>query len=254
MTNVQLRLEEGIRMVIDAGSVAQFSALLANQTRAVMCLALIDGRAWTVVELAAHAQVVRSTASEHATALVQAGLLVEERQGRHRYLRLADADVAALVEGLTSAVANPAPQPSSLSGVRAARDLAAARTCYDHLAGTLGVAVYDALVGRGLIDTDFGLALTSAGREWFADLAGDIAVRPGGSRPLLRTCLDWTERRHHLGGHLGAVLHHQLSERGWVIRSTRHRAVALTDAGADALSNLLDLNLRSPAAAKHITR
>lgn len=234
-------------MVVDAGSVAKFAALLGEPTRATMCLALIDGRAWTLAELAAHTDVARSTASEHVTALVESGLLAEERQGRHRYLRLADPDVAALVEDLTAAVGQPAPRPSSLRGVRAARELAAARTCYDHLAGALGVSLYDGLVGKDLLDAGAGLALTSAGRDWFADLAGETALRPHGSRPLVRTCLDWTERRHHLGGALGAVLHHQLVERGWVVPSARHRAVAVTDAGANALHHMLGLDLRTAA-------
>jgi DNA-binding transcriptional ArsR family regulator len=216
-----------------------------------MCLALIDGRAWTVVELAAHADVARSTASEHATALVEAGLLVQERQGRHRYLRLAAPDVAAMVENLVGAVGHPAPRPFSLRGVRAARDLAAARTCYDHLAGTLGVSLYDGLVANDLLDASAGLALTPAGRDWFAELAGETALRPRGARPLIRTCLDWTERRHHLSGTLGAVLHEQLSERGWVVPSARHRAVTLTDAGAKALHDLLRLDRHPPMTAAH---
>lgn len=230
-------------MVVDAGSVAKFAALLGEPTRATMCLALIDGRAWTVAELAAHADVARSTASEHATAVVESGLLAEERQGRHRYLRLADPDIAALVEDLTATVGQPTPPPSSLRGVRAARDLAAARTCYDHLAGALGVSLYDRLVANDLLDPSAGLALTSAGRDWFSDLAGETALRRRGSRPLVRTCLDWTERRHHLGGTLGAVLHHQLVERGWIVPSARHRAVAVTDAGVNALHHLLGVDL-----------
>lgn len=239
-------------MLIDADSVARFSALLGDPTRATMCLALIDGRAWTVVELAAHADVARSTASEHATTLVEAGLLAEERQGRHRYLRLADPDIARLIEDLGGAVGHPAPSPLSLRGVRAARELAAARTCYDHLAGTLGVSLYDGLVANDLIDPGAGLALTPAGRDWFIDLAGEIAVRPRGSRPLVRTCLDWTERRHHLGGALGAALHRQMVDRGWVVPSPRHRAVTLTDAGADALHHLLGLDLHPIVASAHI--
>lgn len=236
-------------MVVDAGSVAKFAALLGEPTRATMCLALIDGRAWTVGELAAHADVARSTASEHATALVETGLLAEERQGRHRYLRLADPDIAALVEDLTATVGRPARPPSSLRGVRAARDLAAARTCYDHLAGALGVSLFDRLVANELLDPSAGLALTSAGRDWFSDLAGETALRRRGSRPLVRTCLDWTERRHHLGGTLGAVLHHQLVERGWIVPRARHRAVAVTDAGANALHHLLGLDVRTEGTA-----
>lgn len=233
-------------MDVDAGSVAAFAALLADRTRAGICLALIDGRAWTAGELAAHTGVARSTASEHLTALVCAGLLAEERQGRHRYVRLAGPGIAALVEDLAGAVGTPRP-PASLRSARAAGELAAARTCYDHLAGALGVALFDALVGADLVRTRDGLALTGPGREWFTGLAGETALRARGSRPLLRTCLDWTERRPHLGGRLGAVLHRELLRREWVVPLPRHRAVRLTPVGATGLADLLGRDLGVPA-------
>lgn len=232
--------------VLTAGSVAAFAALLADRTRAAICLALIDGRAWTAGELAAHAGVARSTASEHLTALVGAGLLAQERQGRHRYVWLAGPEVATLVEDIAG-VAGTARPSSSLRSVRAAGELAAARTCYDHLAGTLGVALFDALVDGGLVRTRDGLTLTGPGREWFVGLAGEAALHARGSRPLLRTCLDWTERRPHLGGHLGAVLHRELRRREWVVPSARHRAVRLTPAGEAGLSDLLGPSYTGPA-------
>ncbi|GAA3248137.1 winged helix-turn-helix domain-containing protein [Pseudonocardia petroleophila] len=233
-------------MDVDAGSVAAFAALLADRTRAGICLALIDGRAWTAGELAAHTGVARSTASEHLTALVSAGLLAEERQGRHRYVRLAGPGIAALVEDLAGAVGTPRP-PVSLRSARAAGELSAARTCYDHLAGALGVALFDALVGADLVRTRDGLALTGPGREWFTGLAGETALWARGSRPLLRTCLDWTERRPHLGGRLGAVLHRELLRREWVVPLPRHRAVRLTPVGATGLADLLGRDLGVPA-------
>lgn len=232
------------RDVLTADSLARFAAVLADRSRAGICLALLDGRAWTAGELARHVGVARSTASEHLTVLVSAGLLAEERQGRHRYLRLADPETAQLVEDLAAAVGVPG-RPSSLRAARAAGQLAAARTCYDHLAGVLGVRLFDALVDAELINARNGLALTSAGRVWFADLAGAGALHPSGTRPLVRTCLDWTERRSHLGGSLGAALCHQLLERAWITRTAQHRGVTLTPTGAQALADRLNLDLRA---------
>lgn len=230
-----------------AASLASLAALLAHPSRAGVCLALLDGRAWTAGELARHVGIAPSTASEHLGLLVGSGLLTEERQGRHRYLRLAGPETAQLVEDLAAAAGRPA-APTSLRAVRAARDLAAARTCYDHLAGALGVALFDALVARELIAVRDGLTLTPAGRDWFADLAGPDEVRPRGRRPLLRTCLDWTERRSHLGGSLGAVLCEHLLARGWLTRSSsRHRAVSLTASGAEELDRRLGLDTRELA-------
>ena len=165
-------------------------------------------------------------------------------KARHRYLRLADPQTAQLVEDLAATVGT---RPAILAAraARAAGQLAAARTCYDYLAGVLGVSLFDALVDAELINTRNGLALTSSGRVWFADLAGAGALRPCGTRPLVRTCLDWTERRSHLGGSLGAALCHQLLERAWITRSAQHRGVTVTPTGAQALADRLNLDLQA---------
>lgn len=229
-------------MILAPESVARFAGLLADRSRAAMCLALMDGRAWTAGELARQAGIAPPTASEHLTQLVQAGVLAEERQGRHRYLRLAGPDIARLIEDLALAAGQPAPA-RSLRTVRAAQDLAAARTCYDHLAGALGVWLFDALVANGLLATADGLALTTAGRSWFTDLAGPDALRPARSRPLVRSCVDWTERKSHLAGALGAVLHQQLVGRSWVRPCPGSRAVRITPIGELALGELLGASL-----------
>lgn len=226
-----------------AESLARFAGLLADRTRAAMCLALLDGRAWTAGELARHAGVAPSTASDHLTLLVGAGLLAEQRQGRHRYVRLADPETAQTVEDL-AAIVSEVGQSSSLRTVRAAAQLAAARTCYDHIAGALGVALFDALVDAELIDQRRGLALTPTGHAWFSDLTGGPAVLGAtGPRPLVRACLDWTERRSHLGGAVGALLCSELHVRGWLTRSSTNRSVALTSAGRDGLRGLVGLNM-----------
>jgi DNA-binding transcriptional ArsR family regulator len=240
-------------VLFTAESIARFAGLLADRSRAAMCLALLDGRAWTAGELARHAGVGRSTASEHLTLLVEGGLLAEERQGRHRYLRIADQQTAQLVEDLALAAGQPA-RPNSLRTVRAAEQLATARTCYDHLAGDLGVTLFDALVAKELIAVKDGVVLTPAGRAWFTDLFGDASLRVRGSRPLLRTCLDWTERRHHLGGVLGAVLCHEFFENAWITRAKHPRALTVTPAGSRALSDLLGVNIPATAGSTGVRR
>lgn len=232
-------------MILAPESVAHFASLLADRSRAAMCIALLDGRAWTASELASYAGVARPTASGHLNQLVEAGVLAEERQGRHRYLWLASSQVAQLIEDV-AVVAGQAAPPRSLRSVRAAGDLAAARTCYDHLAGALGVQMFDALVDANLVAVADGVALTEAGRSWFTDLAGPQALRQSRSRPLVRVCLDWTERRHHLGGALGAVLYRQFTARGWVSQRPGSRAVRVTPSGEQALGHLLGLRIVPP--------
>ena len=229
-------------MILAPESVARFASMLADRSRAAMCLALLDGRAWTAGELARHAGIAAPTASEHLNQLVRTGLLAEERQGRHRYVRLAGTEIAQLLEDLAAAAGEPA-LPRSLRMVRAADDLAAARTCYDHLAGTLGVWLFEAMVADRLLGTADGLVLTTAGRSWFTDLAGPEALRPSKSRPLVRSCLDWTERRSHLAGTLGAVLCQQFLSRSWVRPCSGSRAVRITAQGELAIGELLGAEL-----------
>jgi DNA-binding transcriptional ArsR family regulator len=227
-------LRQDARVPLSPDSIARVAGLLADRTRASMCLALLDGRAWTAAELARHAGVARSTASEHLTSLVAAGVLAERRQGRSRYLQLAGPEVAAALEDL-GALAGERARPASLRSARAEARLAEARTCYDHLAGRLGVTVFDTLVGRGLLATRDGLTVTPDGRRWFAEVCGE--EEPLGRRPLVRTCLDWTERRSHLGGALGAALLRAALAEGWVSRvAALPRALTVSAAGARVLT------------------
>ncbi|MFF0485611.1 ArsR/SmtB family transcription factor [Streptomyces sp. NPDC004435] len=217
-----------------ASDLAAFAALFAEESRAAMLLALLDGRAWTAGELARHARVAPSTATEHLGKLVAGGVLTEERQGRHRYVRLAGPGIAHLVEEL-AALAGPGADepPRSLAAVNAGRAMARGRTCYDHLAGRLGTAVTDALTARGLLRQDTGFALTDRGLEWFAGLGIPLATT--GRRPLARGCLDWTERRPHLAGLAGAALCAHALDTGWCVRIGSGRAVKVTPAGERAL-------------------
>ncbi|GHG07965.1 ArsR/SmtB family transcription factor [Streptomyces hydrogenans] len=217
-----------------ASELAAFAALFAEESRAAMLLALLDGRAWTAGELARHARVAPSTATEHLGKLVAGGVLTEERQGRHRYVRLAGPGIAHLVEELAARAGPGADEaPRSLAAVNAGRAMARGRTCYDHLAGRLGIAVTDALTARGLLRQDTGFALTDRGLAWFSDL-GIPLVRKG-RRPLARGCLDWTERRPHLAGTAGAALCAHALDSGWCVRIGSGRAVKVTPAGERAL-------------------
>ncbi|MFJ9177470.1 ArsR/SmtB family transcription factor [Streptomyces sp. NPDC102360] len=220
-----------------APRLAALASLIADETRAACLLALLDGRAWTAGELARHAGVAASTASEHLGKLVAGGLLAEERQGRHRYLRLADAQVAQLLEGLAGyAVPDGGERPATLRAASARTAMARGRTCYDHLAGRLGITVTDAMVERGLLRPDAdssAFALTDAGHGWFRALG--VPLEPGPRRPLVRGCLDWTERRLHLAGRAGAALCAHAFAAGWVERIGSERAVRVTGAGERAL-------------------
>ncbi|WP_447004141.1 ArsR/SmtB family transcription factor [Saccharothrix isguenensis] len=220
-----------------ADDLANLAALLADRSRARFLLALMDGRAWTSGELADAAGVAPSTASEHLTRLVHGGLLVERRQGRHRYVQLAGPKQARLLEDLLGYLGPAEPTGRTLRASAADQALRRGRTCYDHLAGRLGVAITDAMTARGLLTDE--PAVTDDGLAWFeVELA---FTPPATRRPLARACLDWTERRSHLAGTAGAHVCAHLHARDWVRRIGTGRAVRLTPTGRTALRDLLGL-------------
>ncbi|MGW5128420.1 ArsR/SmtB family transcription factor [Streptomyces sp. NPDC004069] len=225
---------------VEGPDLAALAGLLADSTRAGFCLALLDGRAWTAIELARHVGVAASTATEHLNLLVTGGLLAQERQGRHRYVRLADPATAELIENLGSMAPRRAAPPDSLPAVNRSRALARARTCYDHLAGALGVAITTAMTDRGLLDWEQGLTLTGNATAWLDELG--IAVPPNKRRPPVRSCLDWTERRPHLAGTVGAAVCRHAFDSGWIARIGTGRAVVLTDTGRRAFRDHLGLS------------
>ncbi|MET9019297.1 winged helix-turn-helix domain-containing protein [Actinopolymorpha sp. NPDC004070] len=211
---------------------ARIAGLLADRSRAAMLLAMFDGRAWTASELARAAEIAPSTASEHLARLVSGGLATVVTQGRHRYYRLAGTEIAEAIEPLLL-IAPPTPV-TSLRAASRGRALAAARTCYDHLAGRAGVALADALRARGIL-TDDGPTLTPAGRDALTEFGVDVAGLARGRRPLVRDCLDWTERRSHLAGAVGAALTERLFALEWLTRVGTGRGVRVTGAGEDGL-------------------
>jgi DNA-binding transcriptional ArsR family regulator len=211
--------------------VARAAQLLADPSRAAMLTLLLDGRAYPAGALAQAAGIGRPAASAHLQKLIAAGLIEVDRQGRHRYHRITRAEVAQAVEAL-AAIAPPVPV-RSLRQSTLARQLATARTCYDHLAGRAGVALRVTLLDHGVL-TDGPLAVSEIGGGRLAALGVDTEALARERRPLVRDCLDWTERVPHLAGSLPAALLSAAAERGWVTRR-EGRAVDITATGWGAL-------------------
>ena len=222
-------------------SVAGTASLIADPARASMLLALVDGRALTAGELAFSAGVTAQTASSHLARLLDGGLISVEKQGRHRYFRLAGAHVARALEQL--AEIRPLGPVRRKAPTRSARELRFARCCYDHLAGWLGVAVTEALTEREFLVAapDKLFELTPAGAEWFAGAGVDMRALKASRRGLARQCLDWTERAHHLAGPLGTAFMGAMCESGWLRRAAGSRAIALTPRGQLEMKRRLGL-------------
>ncbi|MFF3619156.1 ArsR/SmtB family transcription factor [Streptomyces sp. NPDC002467] len=227
-----------------AARLAALAAALADETRAAICMTLLEGRAWTAGELARITGVAPSTVSGHLARLLDAGICVTERQGRHSYVRIADAATARLVDELASYAVPGRDAAHAVPVVAAPDPLARARTCYDHFAGRLGMAVTDAMEGRGLLRTEGVFELTEAGIDWCRRAGVDVTGV--GRRPLASSCLDWTERRRHLGGLVGARLCARALSEAWVVRPEGGgRGLLVTGAGEEAFDELLGLTPRA---------
>lgn len=235
--------------------IAALAALVADRARARILLALTDGRALPASLLAAEAGVAPSTASEHLRKLVRAGLVTVHPQGRHRYFRLGGTEVAALLE--TMSRLTPPGAVRSLRQSTRMEALRRARTCYDHLAGQLGVAIFASLLEIGAVaggdgvhrldgdgsdrlsapGRDFAYRLTESGRRQLERLGVALSRPDRDGAIALRYCVDWTEQRHHLSGAVGRALATRLFELGWLERDPRLRAVRVTDDGRRGLRN-----------------
>lgn len=219
---------------------AAIAALMGDPARAVILEALMDGRSLTATELARHAGVTPQTASSHLAKLRDAGLIGMLHQGRYRYYRIASPSVAQVIEQLWTLsdelrAARPGTKPARV-GPRDP-ELRFARTCYDHLAGSLAVGIADSLSERGYLDLSFdGASLTPDGVGYLQGLGARIGSPGRPTRVFCRPCLDWSERRPHLAGAVGAAICALCFTSGWIRRSTVHRAVAVTPAGRLALS------------------
>jgi DNA-binding transcriptional ArsR family regulator len=220
----------------DGPNIVGIAALIGEHARAEILTALMTGQALTATELAQVAGVTKQTVSTHLAKLLDARLLAVENQGRHRYFRLADRDVAQLLESLMGvAFRTGAVRLRSSPGEPALRK---ARVCYDHLAGDLGVLVYDSMTQRRYLRADGdGPALTPQGERFLAELGIDVRKLERERRPLCRPCLDWSVRRHHLAGSVGAALLERCLALGWARRAKGSRVVQFSTAGEKALRN-----------------
>lgn len=223
--------------MLDIPDVSPVAALIGDPTRSRMLEALLDGRAMTATELALASDVAPSTASSHLEKLARACLLVPARQGRHRYFRLASPQVASAIEALMviaprgrGPAATPGPKESSLRW---------ARVCYDHLAGEAAVTLLQRLGEKGwLCSSGDTLTVTPSGEAWFLRLGIDVGGLRKVRRPLCRPCLDWSERRTHLAGALGAALLGRLLALRLARRTTGSRAVTFSPRGVEFLRDL----------------
>ncbi len=227
---------------MNTNQIARLAGLVGEPARPGMLLALMDGRALTAHELAEAGRVTPATASRHLGQLVEAGLLRMERQGRHRYHRLASADVARVLEGLMQLAANGTPAPRRVATGPRDPAMRLARTCYDHLAGRLAVAIAEKLVAEGAVDLHADTAVVTERSP--AVLAG-LGLRTallqdgGGKRPACRPCLDWGERRMHLAGRLGALLCSHCLQMGWLLQKPGTRTLQLAPRGATVFRDWL---------------
>jgi DNA-binding transcriptional ArsR family regulator len=228
--------------MVAAANLVEVAALVGDTTRATILAALMDGRALTGTELAFLAHISRPTASEHLSKLVHARLITVTKKRRYRYYRIASPLVASMLESIKAVAAIEVPprhQP------RSAKDdaLRFARTCYDHLAGKLGVAIADALVANGsVVLTPDGGEVTDAGVQFLSNFGADLSPRPG-RRIFCRPCLDWSERRYHLAGRVGAEICRHCLEIGWLARERDTRAVRITAAGQRGLRDTFGVEL-----------
>ncbi|MDJ0893910.1 MAG: winged helix-turn-helix domain-containing protein [Alphaproteobacteria bacterium] len=216
--------------MIDGPDISIAAAMMGDPARANMLLALMSGMALTAAELAREAGVTPSTASGHLAKLEVAGLVTGARQGRYRYFRIADPDVAHAVEALVTVAARaghlrtrPGPKDEAMRR---------ARSCYDHLAGRLAVGLFEHWVAERILERNGETArLTAKGRAFLAVRGIDVAVLEKRRRPLCRTCIDWSERRNHLGGSVGAAILDHAMQQGWAARDGRSRVVQFSAKG-----------------------
>lgn len=217
--------------------IATVGALISAPARAAMMMALLSDQALPAGELAYCAYITPQTASTHLAKMVEGGLVVMEVRGRHRYYRIANHEVAHAIESMmTIALQVPV---RSLPLKQTANDIRLARTCYDHIAGKLGVMLADKLLAKGCLSKSANAFVLTEQREfWFRQLGIEVDLLQRQRRIFASCCLDWTERRHHIGGALGAAIATQFFVKNWIVRVPRTRAISLTQTGRRALSDI----------------
>ncbi|MBV8378898.1 MAG: winged helix-turn-helix transcriptional regulator [Verrucomicrobia bacterium] len=218
--------------------ISSLAALISEPARGRILIALLDGRSLPATDLAHRAGITRQTASSHLAKLTDSQLLQVIPQGRHRYYRIANARVAELLESMARfAPPKETDRPGPKSPIQIAR------TCYNHLAGTMGVRLAEAIVGRGLLrQVGRDYQVTRKGAQWFSDLGIDVKELRKSGRAFARQCLDWSERRNHIAGALGTALAEYLFEQGWIEHIRESRAVRVTELGRSELKLRLGLD------------
>jgi DNA-binding transcriptional ArsR family regulator len=220
----------------DGPDFARIAALMGDPARANMLTALMSGKALTATELSQEAGVTVQTASSHLKQLTEGGLLDLRKQGRHRYFSLATDEVARVLETLMGLAAG-AGHSRTRTGPRNA-ELRKARVCYNHLAGHMGIQIYDGFVSRGFLrPAETGLDLTDAGVRFVTQFGIDVPSLRRTRSPMCRECLDWSERRSHLAGTLGRALLSRMEGLGWAKRVTDTRIVRFTSEGEAAFQS-----------------
>ena len=220
--------------------IARLAGALADPSRIAMLDALLDGSALAIGALARRAGITAATASGHLRRLLDERLVSVDRDGRSHRVRLAGPAVAQLLESIAALVAPPAPPAHTAAATSRARELRFARTCYDHLAGVVGVRVTGALVDRRWLELrDDGFTAAPGLIAWLADHGHALADESPSRRPLVRSCLDWSERTPHVAGRIGAAIADLALDQKWVVRVRDSRALRLTDRGRAAFAKEL---------------
>lgn len=218
---------------------SQIASLIGDKTRSIMLWSLLDGNAYTATELAISANTSRQSVSNHLSKLIGANLVSVEKQGRHRYFRLANEQIAQVIESMASLIPN---QIVEIKKSADAQKLAFARTCYDHLAGKLAIEIVTSLTKQKIIILNGHLfEVTDFGMEWFEKIGIDIDSLKEKKRSFAHKCLDWTERKHHIAGALGAAILEKFLEKDWIRRKQNTREIVITALGERKLSSELKI-------------
>ncbi|MCY8175922.1 ArsR/SmtB family transcription factor [Bacillus inaquosorum] len=221
-------------------NIAKISSLLSDPSRSSILLSLMDGRIHPAGELAYLANIKPQTASFHLNKLLEAKLISVEKHGRHRYYRLSNSEAASVIEQLLSIA--PKEKVTSLKDSKEKSDLHFARTCYDHLAGYVGVQITNSLVEQGMLrKIDLNFEVTSEGSLFFSNFGINEEQQRNKRRAFARCCLDWSERQHHLAGALGNALLVRMLEEKWIVRMPKTRAIKITQSGKTAFEKYLKM-------------
>ncbi len=220
----------------------QIASLIGDPTRATILWTLLDGRAFTATELAITADTSPQNISMHLNKLVQAQLLCVESQGRHKYYKFARKDIAYAVEALANLIPVDIDKKAKANTYEA--PVKYCRSCYDHLAGKIGVAVTDSMIGQKIIiDHGKSYEVSITGQAWFTDLGINISDLQQRRRSFLRPCLDWSERRHHMAGSLAAALFDKMLHEDWIRKMQNSRAIVITAKGQQMIHKYFKLSL-----------